>query len=56
MFFLGELCLDGILQPTHGIISMVGLANQMIAQNADEVLLMVAGIPILLKERHPCEG
>ena len=28
---------------------LLGKANQMLAQQADEVLMMVAGIPLLLK-------
>ena len=30
----------------------LGMANQMLARNADEVYFMVAGIPILLKGAH----
>jgi adenosylcobinamide kinase/adenosylcobinamide-phosphate guanylyltransferase len=31
----------------------LGMANQMLARNADEVYFMVAGIPIPLKGAHP---
>jgi len=31
---------------------VLGMANQMLARNADEVYFMVAGIPILLKGAH----
>ena len=31
---------------------ILGIANQMLARNADEVYLMVAGIPVVLKGAH----
>ena len=31
---------------------ILGMANQMLARNADEVYLMVAGIPVVLKGAH----
>ncbi|OGO02110.1 MAG: bifunctional adenosylcobinamide kinase/adenosylcobinamide-phosphate guanylyltransferase [Chloroflexi bacterium RBG_13_52_14] len=31
---------------------ILGMANQMLARNADEVYLMIAGIPVVLKRAH----
>jgi adenosylcobinamide kinase/adenosylcobinamide-phosphate guanylyltransferase len=31
---------------------ILGMANQMLARNADEVYLMVAGIPVVLQGAH----